>query len=114
MYNDIDDDYYKPIKSYEAFHNSYVNYQSEGDKDKILSIIEYFNMIIQYLRDIINDDKDEWKIQLSIRINFVPSIDSKDSEDFNNTRVMYTNSDNIVIMLGCETDEIIENFLNLF
>ena len=36
-------------------------------------------------------------------INFVSSKDSDES------RSMYTNSDNIEIMLGNETDEIIEN-----
>ena len=43
-----------------------------------------------------------------MRINFVSSVDSKDSEDSNKTGVMYTNSDNIVIHIGNETDEIIE------
>ena len=43
-----------------------------------------------------------------MRINFVPSKDSEDSEDSNETRIMYANSDNIVIMIGYETDEIIE------
>ena len=43
-----------------------------------------------------------------MRINFVPSVDCKDSEDSNKTGVMYTNSDNIVIHIGNETDEIIE------
>ena len=64
-------------------------------------------MIRKYLSDIINDHKDEWKIQLSMRINFVSSVDSEDS---NKTHVMYTNSDNIVIIIGYETDEIIEKF----
>ena len=62
MYNDIDDDYYKPIKTYEAFGNSYAEYQSEGDKDKNLSIKEYLYMVEPYLNHIINDHKDEWKI----------------------------------------------------
>ena len=65
------------IKIYEAFDNSYVEYQTEEDKDKILSSKEYLDMIRQYLSDIINEDKDEWKIQLSMRINFVPSKDSE-------------------------------------
>ena len=46
-----------------------------------------------------------------MRINFVPSKDSEDSKDFENsnkTHVMHTNSDNIVIMIGYETDEIIK------
>ena len=108
MHDDIDDDYYKREKIYKAPDDSYVEYYSNGDKDKNLSIKEYLNMTKAYLSDIINDHKDEWKIRLSMRINFVPSVDSKDSEDSNKTRVMYTNSDNIVIMIGYETDEIIE------
>ena len=61
-------------------------------------------MIKPYLRDVINDHKTrrEWKIQLTMQINFIPY---KDSEE---TRTMYTNSHNIEIMMRKETDEIIE------
>ena len=62
-------------------------------------------MVRQYRSDIINDHKDEWKIQLSMRISFVPS---EDSDDSNVTLFLYMNSDNIVIMIGYETDEIID------
>ena len=61
-------------------------------------------MIKPYLSDMINDHKtqSDWKIQLTMQINF---ISSKDSEE---TRTMYTKSHNIEIMMGNETDEIIE------
>ena len=61
-------------------------------------------MIKSYLRDMINDHKSqsEWKIQLTMQINF---ISSKDSEE---TRNKHTKSYNIEIMMGNETDEIIE------
>ena len=38
--------------------------KSRGDKDKTLSIKEYLNMIKPYLRNIINDHKNqgEWKV----------------------------------------------------
>ena len=38
--------------------------KSRGDKDKTLSIEEYLNMIKPYLRNIINDHKNqgEWKV----------------------------------------------------
>ena len=38
--------------------------KSRGDKDKTLSIKEYLNMIKPYLRNIINDYKNqgEWKV----------------------------------------------------
>ena len=43
-------------------------------------------------------------MQLTMIINFVSSKDSDES------RSMYTNSDNIEIKMGNETDEIIEHF----
>ena len=84
-------------------------------------------MIRPYLSDMINDHKAhwklkvhsgnniidyktpaEWKIQLTISINF---ISSKDSDK---TRNLPTKSDNIEIMMGSETDEIIkERFKSL-
>ena len=83
LYDDIDDDYYKPEKIYQAFDDSYVEYHSNGDTDKRLSIEEYLNMIKPYLSNMIDDHKDEWKIQLSMKISFVPS---RDSEDFENSK----------------------------
>ena len=62
-------------------------------------------MIRQYLSNIINDHKTqgEWKIQLTMKINFITFKDS------NETRAMRTTGDNIEIMIGNETDEIIKN-----
>ena len=45
----------------------------------------------------------EWKIQLTMAINF---ISSKDSDE---TRTMHTKSNNVEIMIGSETDEIFED-----
>ena len=78
-------------------------------------------MIRPYLSDITNDHKtqgkrrihssnkiielktqSEWKIQLTMAINF---ISSKDSDE---TLTMHTRSNNVEIMMGIETDEIIE------
>ena len=59
MYDDFDDGYYKPVKTFEACDNSYGEYRSKGDKFKILSIKECLYMIRQYLSDIINNHKDE-------------------------------------------------------
>ena len=69
-----------------------------------MSVKEYLDMIRQYLSDIINDHKSqgEWKIQLTLAINFVSS------KNFKETRTMHSNSDNIETMIGSETDEIIE------
>ena len=42
-----DEDYYKPIKITSAFdyQNNYIEYESKGDKDKILCVKEHFDMI---------------------------------------------------------------------
>ena len=65
-------------------------------------------MIRQSSSDIINNHKTqkECKIQLVTEINFISSKDIKE------TRTMYTNSDNVDIMIGYETDQIIEKNFN--
>ena len=92
------------MKTKSAFNSNYIEYESRRDKDKNLSPKEYLDMIRPYLSDMINDHKTrrEWKIQLTMQINF---ISSKDSEE---TCTMHTKSHNIEIMMGNETDEIIE------
>ena len=59
-------------------------------------------MIKPHLSNIINDHKDEWKIQLAMEISFISSKDS------NETDIMHVISKNIIILIGYETDEIIE------
>ena len=92
------------MKTKSAFNSNYIEYESRGDKDKNLSPKEYLDMIRPYLSDMIDDHKTkiERKIQLTMQINF---ISSKDSEE---TCTMHTKSHNIEIMMGNETDEIIE------
>ena len=118
----IDEDYYKPKITNNAFNNNYIQYESKGNKDTILTINTHLDIIRPYLSDIINDSKtqDEWKIHscntitehktqgewktiLSIAIN---SISSK--EDSDETRTMHAKKDNIEIMMGSKKDEIIE------
>ena len=74
-------------------------------------------MIRTYLNDIINDYKTpknlrahssnetqfgKWKIQLTMSIDFISS------KDFDETRNTHTKSDNIEIIMGRETNDIIE------
>ena len=65
---------------------------------------EYLDIIRPHLSNMINDNKTtgEWKIQLTMQINFILH---KDSEE---TRTMYTKSPNTEIIEGDKTDEIIE------
>ena len=65
-----EDDYYKPILARSSFNESYKKYESTGDKEKTLSIEEYLNKIIPYLKELINNHKainngsNEWKIKI--------------------------------------------------
>ena len=106
------EDYYKPIKTKNSFDNknNYIEYESKGDKDKILFVKEYLDMIRPYLSDMINDHKTqgEWKIQLTMSIYF---MSPKDSEE---THTMYTKSHNVEIMTGSKTTKSLKNFLRLF
>ena len=122
----IDEDYYKPIISNGAFNNNYMQMEVKEIK-KILTPSEYLDMIRPYLSDIINNHKTkgEWrihsgsiiinhktqsecKIQLAMAINF---ISSKDSDE---TRTMRAKSNNVEIMMGSETDEIVKELFRSF
>ena len=83
-----------------------MQYESRGDKDKILTISEYLDMIRPHLVNIINDHKtqSEWKIQLTAVINFISS-----KPDSDKTHIMHKKSNNIEIMIGSDTNEVIEN-----
>ena len=52
-----DDDYYKPILVKSSFNEGYKEYESRGDNDKILSIEQYLNKILPYLKELINHHK---------------------------------------------------------
>ena len=88
--------------------NNYIEYESNGDKNKTLSVEEYLNKIRPYLKDIINSFKKSCtcKIQLTIANNFISSIDHDEE------RVMHLKSGNIEIMVNSETDEVIKQLFD--
>ena len=55
-----------------------------------------------------NDLSGAWKIQLTMRINFVSSLDPEKN------RVMNSKSHNIEIIMGAETDDIIKELFKSF
>ena len=83
-------------------------------------------MIRPYLRDMINNHKapiklkilsgeiidddtfGEWKIRLTMQINFISSLDTGE------VRKMDSKSDNIEIMMGSETDDFIDELFKHF
>ena len=99
----IDKDYYKPKLSNSGYNKSYAQYDSK--EDKILSLKEYLNLIEKYLRELLEEykQKGEWKVQLTIEVNFISLKPGSDE-----THIMYTRRDNIEIMFGDDNDDIIE------
>ena len=124
--DEINEDYYKPVKIKSAFNNNFMEYESREDKDKKLSVKEYLFKIITYLRDMINNHKDptklkdlasiiieddlfgDWKIQLTMQINFISSLDPGE------IRTMDSKSDSVEITMGNETDDIAKELLKSF
>ena len=101
----IDKDYYKPKLNKSGYNKNYAQYESKGDK--ILSLKEYLNLTEKYLRELIEEYKQkvEWKVQLTIEVNFISLKPGSDE-----THIMYTRRDNIEIMFGYDNDDIIEQF----
>ena len=60
----------KPIRVYTFWSNNYIEYERNGDRNKILSIKKYLKEIKPYLKNIINNlnGSGKWKIQLTIEI----------------------------------------------
>ena len=103
-----EENYYKPVRVNNFWSNNYIEYKSNGDRNKTLSVEEYLNKISPYLKDIINNLKisDAWKIQLKIANDFISSVDN--DED----RVMHLKSGNIEIMINDEADEVIKEIFD--
>ena len=98
-----DDVYYKPIEVKSSFKGNYVKYESKGDKDRSLSITLYFLKVEPFLYDLIDFYKaiGEWKIQLSMQVNFI--ADNNDDKGL----IFHTKSDNLEIMHGIDTKNIV-------
>ena len=98
----------KPIRVIYFWSNNYIEYETNGDRNKTLSVEEYFNKNRPYLTDIINNLKksDKWKIQLTITNNFISFIDNDEE------RVMRSKSYKIEIMINDEADEVIKELFD--
>ena len=51
------ENYYKQVRLNNFWSNNYIEYKSNGDKNRIISVKEYLDKIRPYLKDIINDLK---------------------------------------------------------
>ena len=99
-------DYYKPIKARSAFSDRYLFYVSNGDNNS--SINEYFDKIRPGLSELIDyqNARGEWKLQLSIKVTFVSFTDNDKKQ------IMCTKSDNVIIIQGYATNDIIDELFN--
>ena len=72
-----------------------IEYESNGDRNKNLSLEEYLDEIRPYLRDTITDlqESDIWKIKLTIATSFISP------KDIDGERVMCSKRDIIKFML---------------
>ena len=113
LFHNIDDsDYYKSALVKSSFNNNYEEYEIRGDRNKNLSVKQYFYMIIPKLVELIDKkkNKNERKIQLSMGLNFMHTTDR------DKNRTFYVKSDNVEIRIGSNTIDVItilfESFLN--
>ena len=93
------------------WNNNYIEYESNGDSNKNLSLEEYLNKVKPDLRCIIIDlqGSDARKTQLTIAVNF---ISSKDTEE---ECVMHSKSNNIKFTSYNNTNEVVDElFESLF
>ena len=95
---------YKPVRASIFSSNNYIEYESNREKNKTLSVEEYLSKTRPYSKHIINNLKksDTWKIQLTMANNFISSIDNDEE------LVMRIKSYNIEIIINDEVDEYIK------
>ena len=97
-------DYYKPILVKSSFKGNYKYYESRGDKEKKIISKTIYLTRLHRIHGLINDHRIArrvWKIQISMCVNFILSKDTVE------TRTIYVWSDNVSIMWGSDTDDIV-------
>ena len=102
LYEHEEESYHKPVRVNNFWINNYIEYESNRDRNRTISVEEYLNKIRLYLKDIITNVKksNTWKIQLTIADNSIFSIDNDEEH------VMLLQNDNIGIMIN-EADKVI-------
>ena len=50
LFEQQEEDFYKPVRVVTFWNNNYMEYESSGDRNKNLSVKEYFNEIKPYLK----------------------------------------------------------------
>ena len=72
----IEENYYKLVRVSNYWSNNYIKYENNGDRNKTLSVGEYYNKISPCLFIINNlKNSETYKIQLTIANKVISSID---------------------------------------
>ena len=101
------DDYYKPILAKENFNGNYQMYTCREDKNGDMDIDMYPDKVRPYLITLIDEKKlSEQKIKLDIAIN-LRHITKNDRNTF------YVKSKNITCLLSDNSEDILEQLINL-
>ena len=99
-----EENYYKPIFVKRSHKGNYKHCEK-------LSVKQYLYKIKPYLYDLINNHRIArrvWKIQINMHVNFISSKDTGE------TRIYYMWSDNVSIMQGKDTNDIIREMFDSF
>ena len=105
-----EDIYYKPFEVKSTFNGNYVLYESNGDKIRSLSVLEYLSKIRPYLYGLIEEysSNGSWKIQINARLSFISLTDS------NVRQIFYSKSDNVNILHAVDTNGVIYELFDTF
>ena len=88
-HGDKEENYYKPVRVGDSWSNNYIEYESNNDRNKMLSVEEYINKNRPFFKDIINNLKKSgtWKTQLTIENSIIFSIDNDEERVMNQKRI---------------------------
>ena len=108
LFKQEEEKHYKPKTVSNFCNHNYLEYESKGDKNRVLLIYEYLNKIKPYMKNMIIDlqNSDTWQIQFTIAINF---ISSKDPEE---ECVMHTWCDNIEFTSYNDANEVADELFD--
>ena len=102
----LEEDYYEPKRVSNFWNNNYIEYDSNGDKNRNLPLDRFLIKIKSYLRNIIINlqNSDRWKIQLTIAINYISSNNPEVE------RVVHLSSGSIKFTPYSDVNDVIDKF----
>ena len=108
VFEQQEEDYYKPKRVSNFRNNNYIAYESNSDVNRNVSLGKYVNKIKPYLRNIIIDlrNSDTWKIQLTMAINYIYLKDAKEE------RVLHSKSENLKFTSYNDVNEVVDELFN--